>query len=307
MDGAGSIVVVGSMNIDMVAYCDRFPEDGETLVGSSYAQGFGGKGANQAVMAARLGATTRFVGCVGDDDLGRATIDNLDESGIDVSGIGVLAGHGTGVAPIWVNRDGTNRILIIPGANDALTPDHVTSHLAGLDRAAVVVGQLETPQDATLAAFEWARSHGATKVLNPAPAADLDDRLLAATDWLIPNETEFALLTGDAPTEAAVERWAQEWGCGFVVTLGADGVIVADGSNAPWREAARQVRVVDTTGAGDAFVGGFAAGLAAGMLIRGCVSLGGACGSLSTTRQGTQSSYPDRAEVADLGVSVPVW
>lgn len=303
----GKIVVVGSMNIDMVTYCDRFPDDGETLVGSAYVQGFGGKGANQAVMASRLGADTAFIGCVGNDDLGHATIANFTERGIDASGVAILDDHNTGVAPIWVNGEGTNRILIVPGANDALTGDHVATQLADAESVAVVVAQLETPQDATIAAFQWAKSHDAVTVLNPAPAADVVSDLLASTDWLVPNETEFSLLTGDQPSEAAAEAWAGRWGCGVIVTLGGDGVLVADGVNPPWRQPARSVDVIDTTGAGDAFVGGFAAGLASEMSLVDAVTLGGACGGLSTTKEGTQSSYPDTDEIAAINVEVPTW
>ncbi len=307
MQTPGRVVVVGSMNIDMITYCDRFPDDGETLVGSSYAQGFGGKGANQAVMASRLGADTIFIGCVGNDDLGRATVANFAKRGVDASGVKALDDHSTGVAPIWVNRDGANRILIVPGANDALSGDHVAEHLADTDGVAVVVGQLETPQSATLAGFRWAKSHGAATVLNPAPAAGIVTELMDVTDWIVPNETEFALLTGVEPSDDAAETWATIWGCGVIITLGGDGVLVADGVNRSWRQPAASVNVIDTTGAGDAFVGGFAAGLASGMSLTDAVALGGACGSLSTTKEGTQLSYPDASEVMVLNVEVPTW
>ena len=144
--------MVGSLNVDQFTYCERFPGDGETLVAGRYAQGFGGKGANQAVMAARLGAGVAMVGCVGDDDLGRATRANLTEHGIDPGGVVAVAGPSTGVATIWVDDTGANRILVVTGANASLTADHVTAALTST-RAHVVVAQLETPQDATAAAF----------------------------------------------------------------------------------------------------------------------------------------------------------
>lgn len=301
----GAIVVVGSMNIDQIATCDRFPNDGETLMGNSYAQGFGGKGANQAVMAALLGADVRFIGQVGDDGLGKATIENFQTHSVDVAGIGISPGTPSGVAPIWVDRNGTNRILVVAGANDDLTGAMVEQRLDATSGVSVVAAQLETPQEATLAAFRFARDNGMTTVLNPAPASEIGAELIDVTDWLIPNETEFELLVGSPPSEETAATWAKSSGCGVVVTLGGDGVLVADGTNPPWRKPAHSVDVVDTTGAGDAFVGGFIAGLSTAMSLADAVALGGACGSLSTTRPGTQVSYPTLDEIEKLGVPVP--
>ena len=193
------IVVVGSMMIDQITYCQRVPEEGETLVADRYEQGFGGKGANQAVMAARLGAPVALVGCVGDDDLGRATVANLEGHGIDTSHVSAVADGVTGVAPIWVDGHGANRILVAPGANDAVDSGAVTQGFVDRDGVAVVLAQLETPQSASAEAFRLARQRGAVTILNPAPAAALDESLLAVTDWLIPNETEYELLFGRPP------------------------------------------------------------------------------------------------------------
>ena len=184
------VVVVGSLNVDQFTYCERFPGDGETLVAGRYAQGFGGKGANQAVMAARLGARVAMVGCVGDDDLGEPP-DQPHRAGVDPGGVVAVPAASTGVATIWVDAAGANRILVVAGANAALTAEHVTAALTST-RADVVVAQLETPQDATAAAFAWARRHGALTVLNPAPAAAVDPEVLARADWLVANECEFA-------------------------------------------------------------------------------------------------------------------
>ena len=194
-----AIVVVGSMMIDQITYCGRVPDEGETLVADRYEQGFGGKGANQAVMAARLGAAVSFIGCVGDDDLGRATVANLEAHGIDASAVATIAGCATGVAPIWVDGRGANRILIARGANDAVDADAVAEGLGGRDGVAVVLAQLETPQAASVEAFRLARQGGAVTILNPAPAATLDGQLLDVTDWLIPNESEYELLFGRPP------------------------------------------------------------------------------------------------------------
>ncbi len=301
----GAIVVVGSMNVDQIATCDRFPQDGETLMGVSYSQGFGGKGANQAVMAALLGADVRFIGQVGDDSLGQATIKNFQAHSVDVAGVGISPGTPSGVAPIWVDRYGTNRILVVAGANDDLTGAMVDQRLDTTSGVSVVVAQLETPQEATLVAFRLARDNGMVTVLNPAPASEIGSDLIDVTDWLIPNETEFELLVGRPPSEEAATTWARTSGCGVVVTLGGEGVLVADGTNPPWRKPAHVVEVLDTTGAGDAFVGGLAAGLSNAMSLEDAVALGGACGSLSTTRSGTQVSYPTLDEIASLGVAIP--
>ena len=193
------------MNVDQITYCRRVPDEGETLVADRYEQGFGGKGANQAVMAARLGARVSFVGCVGDDALGAETVANLTANGVDTTGIRVVAETATGVAPIWVDEHGANRILIAPGANNALDATHVRSALDALDRPPdVVVAQLETPQSATAAAFAWAAEHEVVTVLNPAPAATILPEVLEHTTWLVPNEPEFELLFGTPVTADSV-------------------------------------------------------------------------------------------------------
>ena len=225
------MVVVGSMNVDQITYCRRVPDEGETLVADRYEQGFGGKGANQAVMAARLGARVSFVGCVGDDALGVETVANLTANGVETTGIRVVAETATGVAPIWVDEHGANRILIAPGANNALDATHVRSALDALDRPPdVVVAQLETPQSATAAAFAWAAEHEVVTVLNPAPAATIMPEVLEHTTWLVPNEPEFELLFGTPVTADSVAAAAGQRG--LVVTCGADGVLVVDGSSA---------------------------------------------------------------------------
>ncbi len=284
------------MNVDQVVYCERFPEDGETLVARRYAQGFGGKGANQAVMAARLGARVAMIGCLGDDDLGEATMANLAAHGVDATGVARVAGTSSGVAPIWVDATGTNRILIVPGANAAVTADHVERALGGRS-ADVVVAQLETPQAATSAAFEWARRVGALTVLNPAPAAAVEPSVLARTDWLVANETEFRILRGVAPDSETVSEASRTWSCGVVVTLGRDGALVATGDQRAVAVAAPAVDAVDTTGAGDAFVGTFAVAVASGTTPVSAVRLGCAAGALAVQRPGTQTSFPTPEEL----------
>jgi ribokinase len=291
------LVVVGSMNVDQITYCPRFPADGETLVATRYAQGFGGKGANQAVMAARLGAHVSMIGCLGDDDLGDATIANFGAFDVDTTGVGRIAGVPSGVAPIWVDAAGTNRILIVPGANGALTAEHVADALGGR-HADVVVAQLETPQAATAAAFAWARAEGATTVLNAAPAAPVQSAVLDQVDWLITNESEFAVLFATDPDPAAIAEAATTSRCGVVVTLGAAGARVAAPGEPASSVPSPSATAVDTTGAGDAFVATFAVALAAGSSPAEAVRLGCAAGSLSVQRPGTQTSFPTGAEVA---------
>jgi ribokinase len=290
------LVVVGSINVDQLTYCRRFPADGETLVADRFVQEFGGKGANQAVMAARLGARVAMVGCVGDDDLGVAALANLAGAAVDTAGVSRVAGVSSGVAPIWVDGTGANRILIVAGANAALDADHVASALGGR-RAHAVVCQLETPQAATAAAFDWARSVGALSVLNSAPAVPVEPTVLEHADWVIANESEFALLFGSAPTPTTTAAVADGRRGGVAVTLGAAGALVGGPGEPPASVAAPTVTAVDTTGAGDAFVGTFAVALAAGTTPQEAARLGCIAGALSVQRPGTQTSFPTAAEV----------
>jgi ribokinase len=294
-----AIVVVGSMMIDQITYCARVPDEGETLLADRYEQGFGGKGANQAVMAARLGASVSLIGCVGDDDLGRATVDNLDGHGVDATAVRRIAEQSTGVAPIWVDGNGGNRILIAPGANRALDTTTVAGELERRSDAAVVLAQLETPQAATREAFRVAREQGSITILNPAPAAAIDPALLAVTDWLIPNESEYEFLFGGIPVPDTVAADAADRPYGLIVTLGAAGALVSEPGATTLVDAPAAGVVADTTGAGDAFVGAFATGLAAGLGAIDAARLGCIAGSLSVRRPGTQRSFPSRREVED--------
>jgi ribokinase len=265
--------------------------------------GFGGKGANQAVMAARLGARVSMVGALGDDVYAGMTVDNLIAQGVDAAHVARVEGS-SGVAPIWVEPDGTNRIIVVGGANDAVDPDVAAAAVRSLAGVDVVVGQLEIPQGVTASAFRAARDVGAATVLNPAPAAVLDPDLLDGADWLIPNETEFAILAGidrfDPSDDAALVAFARQIGSRLVVTLGSRGVALVTQAGAVERVPAVRVDAIDTTGAGDAFVGAFAYGLAAGLPELTAARLGIACASDSVTRRGTQSSFATRDGARDL-------
>lgn len=297
-----TIAVVGSLNIDLVAYVGRVPAAGETVIGDRFVMGFGGKGANQAVMAARLGGRVSMVGALGDDVYAGMTLDNLAAQGVDAAHVALVAGS-SGVAPIWVEPDGTNRIIVVPGANGEVDPEVAAAAIGPL-RPSVVIGQLEIPQAVTSAAFRAARSLGAVTILNPAPAATLDVALLDGADWLIPNETEFAALAGiaefDPSDDAPLVAFAQRIRPRLLVTLGSHGVALVTTVGSIERVPAVPVKPVDTTGAGDAFVGAFAYGLAAGHDELTAVRLGIACASDSVTRTGTQSSFATREGAAAI-------
>jgi ribokinase len=297
------IAVVGSLNIDLVAYTARVPAAGETVIGDRFQMGFGGKGANQAVMAARLGARVSMVGALGDDVYAGMTLENLAAQDVDATLVARVAGS-SGVAPIWVEPDGTNRIIVVPGANGAVDPMTAADALRSMGRVDAVIGQLEIPQRVTAEAFRAARELEAVTILNPAPAAALDDELVAGADWLIPNETEFAILAGldrvDPTDDAAFVAFARRIRPRLVITLGSRGAAVITDAGALERVPAVPVTPVDTTGAGDAFVGAFAFGLAAGLDELAAVRLGIGCASDSVTRPGTQSSFASREGAAAI-------
>ena len=302
--GRSRIVVVGSTMIDLVAFAERLPEPGETVVGTRFLQGFGGKGANQAVVAARFGATVALVNAVGDDPNGRAILANLRAQDVAIDDVAVVAGT-SGVAPIWVDGAGMNRIIVIPGTNELVEPGRAADAVRRI-RPTVVVGQFEIPQAVTAAGFAAARAIGATTVLNPAPGAAIDPALLALTDWLVPNETEFVdiggrPLTGSRDAQAAaIAELGDRLEVSLAVTLGERGAALRPRGDGVLWIAAPAVRAVDTTGAGDAFVGAFAVGLALRWPARSAATLGCAAGSDSVTRPGTQASYPDRDAAAEL-------
>ncbi len=303
-----SVLVVGSTMIDLIAYADRLPEAGETLVGTAFRMGFGGKGANQAVAAARFGARVAMVNTVGDDAYGAQYLENFAAQGVDTTYVRRMPGS-SGVAPIWVDAAGMNRIIIVPGANE-----HVPAAL-GVEAVealapTVVVGQFEIPQAVTAAAFAAARARGIPTVLNPAPAADPDPALLAATDWLAPNEHEFALLGGgtldgdEAAEDERIRAFADRVGMSLVVTLGERGAAVLPRGGTLVRVAAPRVQAMDTTGAGDAFVGAFAVGIAEGWDAVDAARLGCAFAADSVTRPGTQASFADHAGAAAILASI---
>jgi ribokinase len=309
-DGTGPwLTIVGSTMIDLIAYAARMPDRGETVVGDRFAQGFGGKGANQAVMARLLGAEVAMVNALGDDGYGEQTLANFARYGIDTTRVRRVPGS-SGVAPIWVEPDGANRIIIVPGSNLSLHPEHGAEGVAAQGRVDAVIGQFEIDQAVTAAAFRAARDRGALTILNPAPGAPIAPDLVAVADWVIPNENEFAIIAGaaglppDVDDHDALARLAAHLGARLLVTLGERGAALVSEDGDVEVIPSPRVDAVDTTGAGDAFVGAFVFGLASGWDEVAAVRLGCAIAADSVRRPGTQTSFPDaercRSIVADV-------
>jgi ribokinase len=301
-----SVVVVGSSNVDLNSYMQRLPSAGETVLGESFETRMGGKGANQAVAASRFGSSVALVGAVGTDTFGELMISNFGIEGVNSNHVSRIEGA-SGVAAIWVSADGENRIVVISGANSRVGASEAEAAMAEFHAAKVVLGQLEVSQAATLAAFAEAKARGLTTVLNPAPIAALDPALLAATDWLIVNEVEFAQLHegGRGPSEqGAVAELAEQTGCRIVVTLGADGVLLLGADGQLEQIAALSVQAVDTVGAGDCFVGAFAHCLAHELSELQAAQVAVRAASLSVQRRGAQSSFPSRHEAKEIMQSV---
>ena len=296
--GPSVIVVVGSAMMDLTAYADVLPEPGQTLAGQLFTTGFGGKGANQAVMAAHCGAQVHFIGKLGDDVFGKAIADNFVKVGINSQFVETSATP-NGVAHIWVDGNGENRIIIIPGANHEIEVTKATEAINSIQDLAIVVAQCEIKQEVTLAAFKAAKARGVTTILNPAPYQQLSAELLELTDWLIPNETEFRELHGTLPSNDEILKSFRP-GKNSVVTLGSKGAVYVSADGQIQYAAAPHVTAVDTTGAGDAFVGSFAFALASGKDPLEAMKFGIKIASLSVTRKGAQSSYPDQTEIATL-------
>ena len=287
-----NIAVIGSTMMDLTVYADILPSAGETRFGESFTTGFGGKGANQAVMAARTGAKVAMITGIGKDGFGDESLQNFKDCQMDTSSVLRLDTH-TGVAHIWVDGQGQNRISIVPGANFALTPQDGIDEVNKLKNVSVLIAQCEIPQEVTLAAFRTAQELGITTILNPAPYQPLTDDLLELTDWLIPNEIEFAELDHShrAPDSDEVIASLRSKGR-TIVTLGSEGAALVTLDGKVKRFSAKKVSAIDTTGAGDCFIGAFAAALASGASEDSAVQFGIDCATKSVMRKGAQSSYP---------------
>jgi ribokinase len=295
------IVVVGSLNMDLVLTVARAPNAGETLTGRTLQLIPGGKGANQAVACARLGGRVAMIGRVGRDEFGEQLRKSLAADHIALDHLGSDDQAGTGVAMIMVDDSAQNRIVLVPGANGAFTPEHVDEARALIESAGLLLLQLEVPLPTVMRAIEHAARSGARILFNPAPAQPLPAEWFARMDYLVPNETEASLLTGinvtdPASATGAAQKLRSRGARVVLITLGAQGVLIADaGGTRHYRPPT--VKAVDTTAAGDTFIGAFAVGLTEGLALDDAAKLAMQAASLSVTRVGAQTSIPYRSEL----------
>ncbi|MCX2619918.1 ribokinase [Klebsiella pneumoniae] len=304
MKTAGKLVVLGSINADHILNLDAFPTPGETVTGHHYQVAFGGKGANQAVAAGRSGADIAFIACTGDDDIGERIRRQLASDKIDVAPVRAVAGEATGVALIFVNAEGENVIGIHAGANAALSVSQVEAEKERIASAQALLMQLESPLESVIAAAKIAHHHHTTVVLNPAPARELPDELLALVDIITPNETEAEKLTGirvESDEDAAkAANVLHAKGIGTVmITLGSRGVwLSAEGESR--RISGFRVQAIDTIAAGDTFNGALVTALLEGTALPEAICFAHAAAAIAVTRKGAQPSVPWRTEIDEF-------
>src|SRR5579875_715556 len=285
------IAIIGSINVDLTTFVDELPNAGETIFAPQFQLGFGGKGANQAVAAKLCGAEVTMLARVGEDLFGPAAIENLRKHGIDTTYVLKTPGVSTGVAPIFVDRSGQNRILVVKGANDRLLPADIDAAADMLARADTIILQLEIPLETVYSALEFGARRGIRTILNPAPAQPLNRRKIASADYLIPNETEAAALAGSAgEPQSWAERLRDNGVRNVIVTLGENGALSANERGIQHFPPVG-VSAVDTSGAGDAFIGSFASFLAGGDDEPAAISKANLYAALSTQKTGTQCSF----------------
>ena len=299
------ILVLGSLNMDLIVRTPRLPALGETILGTTFSTAPGGKGANQAVAAAKLGAPVKMIGRVGADDFGKTLRSNLNAVGVDTQYLVTDQEAATGVASIWVDDKGQNSIIVAPGANARVGRADVDAAAAAFRHARVIVAQLEIPLDAVQYAFQLARKHNLLTILNPAPAQPLSRKILELVDLVIPNETEAAQLTGmqvqDFESAQNAANVLKQMGARRVlITMGAQGAVFLDDDAPAQMIAPFPVQVVDTTAAGDAFVGALAAARARDKDWTTSLREASAAGALAATKLGAQPALPTRAELDDL-------
>ena len=301
---APGVVVLGGINMDLVTYSDRFPGTGETIAGDRFLTYAGGKGANQAVAAARMGARTAMVGCVGDDIFGPQLVDGLRSEGIDASRVTVMPGESSGIASICIDRTGQNRIIQVLGANSTCGGEQASAVASALLGADTLMLQLEVPLEVSLSAAREARAQGKTVILDPGPVRAMPPALLRFCNIVTPNETEAEAIVGfpvnSRNTAARAAEALLTRGSGVaVVKLGAQGAYFATAETSGFQPAF-PVRAVDTVAAGDAFNGALAVCLAEGMPLADAVRVACAAGALAVTTTGAQDSMPTRAAVDAL-------
>lgn len=298
------ILVVGSMNMDLVVSTDEIPRVGETIIGNSLSQIPGGKGANQAVAMAKLDSDVTFLGKVGRDSFGSSLLKSMNEAGVNTVGVEEIS-ESTGIAVINVDKDGNNNIVVIPGANWKVDNDYLHRHKEYFDKADIVVFQLEIPLETVKEGLKIAKNLGKTTILNPAPAKDLDDEIISYIDILVPNEHELERMAGvevsDEKSMLEASNILLNKGVKkIIVTLGSKGVLYIDEEKHQFIKAYK-VNVVDTTAAGDSFIGGFTSYFVNDGEIIKAIEMGQKTAALSIQKFGAQSSLPTKKEV-DNGV-----
>lgn len=304
------IVVLGNANVDLTTYVERAPNDGETVIGRDFTVGMGGKGANQAVAVARAGGDVAFIGRLGDDSFGDLMWEGLSGEGLDLTHLVRVPGP-SGVASISVDSVGTNRIAVFLGASSTLTPHDTEGAIAECGSATILVSQLELGYDVVLAGLQTARSIGLTTILNTAPYRALTPDVLEATDWLIANEVEAEELLRDFGLDSdfvldrehvlsSITAWAESLGTNLIVTLGELGAVGVAMGQAPYVSKAPAVDAIDTVGAGDCFVGFFAALLDGGFSWQQAIDGAVIAASHSVQHPGAQSSYPSRVAADEI-------
>ena len=298
------VIVVGSLNMDLVVRAPKIPRPGETVLGSDFKQVPGGKGANQADSAAKLGAETAMLGAVGKDSMGSQLIRSLEKDGVNVDKVLVKDNLPTGVAAIVVEDSGNNAITVAPGANSGFTPDDLSDMDDVFKRAKVMLVQLETPIETVRTALRMARKNNVTTILNPAPAIELDDEIFSLVDILTPNETELELLSGMDTSniervEAAGKHLIQKGVSRLIVTLGSQGSIHI-GNNSIKLYPAYNVKAVDTTAAGDSYNAALAVSISKGESLEDAIKFATKVGAMTVTKHGAQTSLPLVEEVEEF-------
>ncbi|MEH7383759.1 ribokinase [Bacillus sp. JJ1533] len=302
---AADIVVIGSLNVDMVVNVKERPEWGETVLGHGFFTGNGGKGGNQAYAASKLGASVAMLGCVGEDIFGEQLLKGLNEVGVDTSHIEKIHGVSSGVAVISVNEDGENSIIVSPGANDYLTPEYVRKHEQVIREAKLVMMQLEIPLETVLDVANIAQTHNVPLMLDPAPAQKLPDELYKKVTYLVPNESELGIVAdaqiSDVESAKTAGTKLLKKGADTVFAkLGGKGVVVLR-ENETFFVEPQTVTVVDTTAAGDAFAGALATALVSGKSLNEATEFANTVGALTVTKKGAQASMPTLEETKDFG------